>query len=134
MRLFFIEVDEMLEPYALEPLKAVLASVLAAGNYMNGGTPRGRAYGYKLDMMVLSKSPPIITMYYFISLFAFPLVQTKLDTIKPVTGNKGTLLHYIVEKHLEKYVVVNPAAPALLPTGIFFETWSGRWMGFFTFT
>lgn len=29
----------------------VLETVLAIGNYMNGDTPRGGAYGYKLDAL-----------------------------------------------------------------------------------
>ena len=67
----------MAEEKGLAALKTLLGLILAVGNYMNGGTPRGQAHGFRLEM------------------------ANKLDTIKPVVltsstgGQKGTLLHYI---------------------------------------
>jgi hypothetical protein len=52
--------------------RRLLELVLGVGNYLNGGTPRGRAHGFKLDSLV------------------------KLATIKSV-DSKTTLLHYLAE-------------------------------------
>ena len=38
---------------AVASMKAVLSVALAIGNYMNGGTNRGQAYGVRLDILVL---------------------------------------------------------------------------------
>ena len=35
----------------MQSLKKVLALILAVGNYLNGGSPRGLAYGVKLDVL-----------------------------------------------------------------------------------
>ena len=53
-------------------LKTLLEIVLALGNYLNGGTFRGRAYGFKLEAL------------------------TKLKDTK-AADNQTTLLHYIVQ-------------------------------------
>jgi hypothetical protein len=52
--------------------RRLLELVLGIGNYLNGGTPRGRAHGFKLDSLV------------------------KLATIKSV-DSKNTLIHYLAE-------------------------------------
>ena len=52
--------------------RRLLELVLGLGNYLNGGTPRGRAHGFKLDSLV------------------------KLATIKSI-DSKMTLLHYLAE-------------------------------------
>ncbi len=53
-------------------LKKLLEIVLALGNYLNGGTPRGGAWGFKLEAL------------------------GKLDTIKDNTS-KGTLMDYLYD-------------------------------------
>lgn len=58
-------------------IKKLLEVILAIGNYMNGSTPRGGAYGFKLDAL------------------------TKLHTIKS-TDQRVNLLHFIV-RHLEDH-------------------------------
>lgn len=54
-----------------KPLKTLLEIVLAIGNYLNGGTPRGAAWGFKLDSL------------------------EKLDAMKENEGKKS-LIHFIV--------------------------------------
>jgi hypothetical protein len=53
-------------------LKKVLEVVLAVGNYLNGGTQRGQAYGFKLEVL------------------------KKLRDTKSA-DNQTTLLHYLVQ-------------------------------------
>ncbi|CAK4130139.1 unnamed protein product [Aphanomyces euteiches] len=57
--------------------RAILETVLAIGNYMNGGTARGGAYGFKIDALA------------------------KLHTIRGVDP-KVTLMHYLA-RHLEEH-------------------------------
>ena len=52
---------------------SLLSMVLAAGNYLNGGSVRGQAYGVKLDVLV------------------------KLSTVKS-GPDKGTLIHFIAHQ------------------------------------
>ena len=61
-----------------ERFKSLLELVINVGNYMNGGTTRGGAYGFKLSAL------------------------TKLADVKQSEG-KGTLLDYIAELCLRKY-------------------------------
>ncbi len=53
-------------------LKNILEIILAIGNYLNGSTPRGQAYGFKLEAL------------------------KKLRDTKSA-DNQTTLLHYIVQ-------------------------------------
>jgi len=59
-------------------LKKLLEIVLALGNYLNGGTFRGRAYGFKLDAL------------------------NKLRDTK-AADNQTTLLHYLVQVVMSKH-------------------------------
>ena len=54
-------------------IKAMMEYALAAGNYMNGQSARGGAYGFKFDMM------------------------EKLADVK-TTDNKSNLLMYLIQK------------------------------------
>jgi len=56
----------------------LLSVVLAVGNYLNGGTASGRAYGFKLDVLM-------------------KLTDTK------AADNKTTLLHFIITQCEQKY-------------------------------
>ena len=66
-------------------LSMILAMVLTIGNYINGGTARGQAYGVKLD--VLAKLSTIKTNPQAIS------SQTSPDSLAMSCG--GTLLHFV---------------------------------------
>ncbi|ETV69427.1 hypothetical protein, variant 2 [Aphanomyces astaci] len=57
--------------------RRILETVLAIGNYMNGGTARGGAYGFKLDALA------------------------KLHTVRGI-DSKVTLMHYLA-RHLEQF-------------------------------
>ena len=70
-------VAEFQAPACQQSLVHFLALILAIGNYLNGGTARGQAYGLKLDALV------------------------KLVNIKKTSSNKETLMHFLVE-HYEK--------------------------------
>jgi diaphanous 1 len=59
------------EVRASQPLRRVLEVALAVGNYVNGSTPRGQYFGFKLDTLA------------------------KLGTVKG-TDNKTTLTHFVV--------------------------------------
>lgn len=67
-------VDELRDKDCDAALKNILSAILAAGNYMNGGTARGQAVGVKLETLV------------------------KLGNIKQVAKGKGTLLHFIIDQ------------------------------------
>lgn len=69
-------------------IRELLRRTLALGNYLNGGTNRGAAYGFKLDSLL------------------------KLDTVKSNSG-KQTLLHFLV-RHMLSLVPANEAKLALL--------------------
>jgi dishevelled associated activator of morphogenesis len=56
----------------------ILSLVLSIGNYMNGGTSRGRAYGVKVDVL------------------------KKLMTIKAEGADRGTLVHFIANIALNR--------------------------------
>jgi hypothetical protein len=60
-----------------DKLKVVLENILAIGNYLNGNTPRGGAYGFKLDTL------------------------TKLHTLRSVDP-KITLMHFLLHQLEEK--------------------------------
>lgn len=60
-----------------DKLRRVLEHILAIGNYLNGSTPRGGAYGFKLDTL------------------------TKLHTLKSVDP-RITLMHYLLHQLEEK--------------------------------
>lgn len=62
-------------PQCEESLSHMLSLILAIGNYLNGNTARGQAYGVKLDMLV------------------------KLVNIKQTSSNKETLMHFIVKQY-----------------------------------
>lgn len=51
--------------------RKVLEHILAIGNYLNGGTPRGAAYGFKLDTLTklhtLRSIDPKITLMHFLA-------------------------------------------------------------------
>jgi hypothetical protein len=68
-------------------LGIVMATVLALGNHLNGGTARGGAYGFKLNTLT-------------------KLINTK------TTDNKMNLLHYLIEI-LMAQVYVNAADSGL---------------------
>lgn len=59
-----------------DKFRRVLETILAIGNYMNGGTPRGGAYGFKVDTL------------------------TKLHTIKSI-DQKINLMHFVAH-HLDE--------------------------------
>ena len=56
------------------PLEKLMDVVLAVGNYMNGSTSRGQAFGFKIDVL------------------------TKLSNIKGNNAKMGTLVNYIVRQ------------------------------------
>lgn len=62
---------------------AVLQTILALGNHLNGSTPRGQAYGFKINT---------ITKVFD---FSYLLIMSQLGNTK-TTDNKLTLLHYLV--------------------------------------
>ena len=64
-------VTEFSGDQSLPAFRHVLATILSVGNYMNGGTRRGRCHGYRLELLL------------------------KLRDVKR-TGGRGTLLHFIV--------------------------------------
>ncbi len=78
-----IEASE--EVQTSKKFKGVMEIVLALGNYINGGTYRGGAYGFKLDIL------------------------TKLQDTKS-SDNKTTLLHYLATLIINKYNVNFPHA------------------------
>ncbi len=78
-----IEASE--EVQTSKKFKGVMEIVLALGNYINGGTYRGGAYGFKLDIL------------------------TKLQDTKS-SDNKTTLLHYLATLITNKYNVNFPHA------------------------
>ncbi|RMX65125.1 hypothetical protein DD238_005573 [Peronospora effusa] len=53
-----------------DKFRRVLEHILAIGNYLNGGTPRGGAYGFKLDTLMklhtLKSVDPRITLMHFL--------------------------------------------------------------------
>ena len=59
-------------------LRKVMSTVLAIGNYLNGSTSRGGAYGFKLDSLA------------------------KMSTVK-TTDNKATLMHFLATVLEEDY-------------------------------
>lgn len=78
--------------------KKVLEVVLALGNYLNGGSFRGGAYGFKLDALT--------KLRYFVispsgSKHAPYLTDARRDT-KSAEGD-STLLHYLVDLVGNKY-------------------------------
>ncbi|XP_035679796.1 formin-1-like [Branchiostoma floridae] len=78
-----------------EHLHAVLRLVLAAGNYMNGCTPRGQADGYKLD--ILTKLRDVRTKRKLNTRMIIIIVPL------PSTQDKsGNLLQYIVRQYCRR--------------------------------
>eukprot|EP00511_Aplanochytrium_stocchinoi_P009109 CAMPEP_0204869886 /NCGR_PEP_ID=MMETSP1348-20121228/30957_1 /ASSEMBLY_ACC=CAM_ASM_000700 /TAXON_ID=215587 /ORGANISM="Aplanochytrium stocchinoi, Strain GSBS06" /LENGTH=1097 /DNA_ID=CAMNT_0052023417 /DNA_START=77 /DNA_END=3371 /DNA_ORIENTATION=- len=61
-----------------EPFKRILEIILALGNYANGGTPRGAAWGFKLDVL------------------------GKLANVKDNTGHT-TMMHYLYHLLEDQY-------------------------------
>ena len=61
-----------------ERIKSILGLVLAIGNYMNGGTARGQADGFGLEILA------------------------KLKDVKS-KDNAQNLLHYVVAQYVRKY-------------------------------
>ena len=55
-------------------LKKLLSMILCTGNYLNGGTPRGKAYGVKLEVL------------------------KKISNLKANETNRGSLMHYIAHE------------------------------------
>eukprot|EP01041_Mallomonas_annulata_P004105 gene4105-8161_t len=45
-------VEEMRQPEAETSMRTVLSMALAVGNYMNGGTSRGQAYGVRIEILL----------------------------------------------------------------------------------
>jgi len=74
--------NELNSAECMEGLKALFATTLAAGNYMNGGGSRGQAHGFGLDVLL------------------------KLKTVRATEG-RGTILHFIAEQMALTY----PALP-----------------------
>lgn len=71
-----------------ESVKATLQHILALGNYMNGGTARGAAYGFRLEAL------------------------TALMTIK-ASDNKSTLLHFLAKTAQDANAKGGPAKAML---------------------
>jgi hypothetical protein len=85
---------------AISRMKLVMGTALAISNFLNGNTPRGRAYGIKIDIL------------------------NKLDQIRPTDGTKGTLLHHVVDVHLAQF---EAEASEGNNVGLFFESWRAVW-------
>uniref|UniRef100_A0A7S4L7S4 FH2 domain-containing protein n=1 Tax=Paramoeba aestuarina TaxID=180227 RepID=A0A7S4L7S4_9EUKA len=77
-------------------LKEILKVLLAIGNYMNGGTARGGAFGFKLSSL------------------------KKLGDTKLVNNPKETLLHYLVEvcEEINPKLLAIPEELAILPVAM----------------
>lgn len=76
-------------------MKQLFEIILAVGNYVNSGTARGQAYGFKLDALkkvARSQNP-----------FEFELLQrsnpflVQLSDTKSTTSGRISLLHYIAK-------------------------------------
>jgi hypothetical protein len=57
-----------------ENLKKLLAIILAVGNYLNGGSNRGQADGFQLDILkklkdIKSNNPKVTLLYYIMQLY-----------------------------------------------------------------
>lgn len=93
-------IEEVMETACINGLKTILGVVITTVNFMNSGTTRAKAYGLKLDIL------------------------TRLDVIKPVKGNKGTLLHYIYDQYTK---IASSQASQEEPPEMFYAAWSALW-------
>ena len=86
LALKFDKMDKLSRGLIVDPtLLAILEYTLAVGNYLNGSSNRGGAYGFKLDTF------------------------DKIDSLRPTSGNpKRTLLVFIIEnieKNMKKDII-----------------------------
>ncbi|CAI5744106.1 unnamed protein product [Peronospora destructor] len=80
-----------------DKFRRVLEHILAIGNYLNGGTPRGGAYGFKLDTLMklhtLKSVDPRITLMHF-------LLHHLEEKIPDVITFAGEVPHIVEAKRL----------------------------------
>lgn len=67
-------VSELMSLDCLNPLRGILSTILSIGNYLNGGSHRGQAHGFKLDILL------------------------KLRDMRQSSRGRGNLLHCIIEE------------------------------------
>lgn len=76
--------------------KGILEVILAIGNYINGGTHRGAAYGFKLDALIKLQVKAHNRIRRLCS-------HLSLSQDTKATDNRVSLLHYVVQSVMQKY-------------------------------